>query len=362
MASIQKRGKGYRVRWVDCDGSHRSRQAPNRTTAQQLKRDIEEAAALGIPWRPGTDAAAPTLNRLAEAYLDDRERTLKPKSLEQVRIALDLFLRMLAASSRSKRLGVELLSRQQLANYFKHLTRERECSKSTASTRIRMVYRWWSWVWDHEEFSEWVARPRELDLPRSSGPRLAPYAPSWPECDAAIERANGWYRHLFVVLRGTGLRSHQVMHLLWSDVDLDQKRLTIRPELGKTRQERRGRVLPLADWLVDELAGWGRREGWLINAPPSRNVDDRTVRRYWASTARPVPQPQHAFRRAFISELTARRADERAIKRLVGHAGGITVDVYTDPAALMDLMREAIDMVTPVGEGRLVALRGNARS
>jgi integrase len=362
MASIQKRGSGYRVRWIDHEGTHRSRHAPNVKTAKRLKREIEEATALGVAWRPGTDAASPTLNLLAEAYLDDRERTLKPSSLEQVRIALDLFLRMLAASSRSKRLGVDLLSRQQLADYFKHLTRERKCSKSTASTRIRMVHRWWSWAWDHEEHGEWIARPRELDLPRSSGPRLAPYAPSWAECDSAIERANGWYRHLFITLRGTGLRSHQAMHLLWSDVDLDQQLLTIRPELGKSQQERRGRVIPLAGWLVDELAGWGRRDGWLISAPPKRNVDDRTVKRYWASAACPVPQPQHAFRRAFISELTERRADDRAIKRLVGHAGGITLDVYTGPSALMEMMREAVDMITPIGQDRVVALRSIERS
>jgi len=53
---------------------------------------------------------------------------------------------------------------------------------------------------------------------------------------------------------------------------------------------------------------------------------------------------------------------EHVVKALVGHARGVTGDVYTDLAAIMDLMRDAVARVPAVGSSdTAVTLLGPAR-
>ena len=52
MASIGKRGNGYRVRWRDPDGTERCRQVSSKSAAKDLKRDIEDKLDRGLRWEP----------------------------------------------------------------------------------------------------------------------------------------------------------------------------------------------------------------------------------------------------------------------------------------------------------------------
>jgi integrase len=74
--------------------------------------------------------------------------------------------------------------------------------------------------------------------------------------DAVIEPASGWQRRLYFLLRCTGLRVGKALELRWDDLRFEQGIAEIRPELGKSKQERRGPWIPLAQVLVAELAGW----------------------------------------------------------------------------------------------------------
>lgn len=62
--------------------------------------------------------------------------------------------------------------------------------------------------------------------------------------DTVIAALKGWHQRLAIVLRLTGLRCQQPMGLRCSDLDLERGRLTVRGELGKSRQEQRDRILP----------------------------------------------------------------------------------------------------------------------
>jgi integrase len=145
------------------------------------------------------------------------------------------------------------------------------------------------------------------------------------------------------------------MELMWSDFDFERGMLTVRPDLGKTKQERRGRVIPVSPHLLTEVAGWGRREGFLIDNTPARGpqpkkrqVHNGHVKRIWRKTSVPEDryrQPCHCFRKGFVSELVRAGATERAVRRLVGHSGGVTFDVYTSAWAMEDELRQAVALV-----------------
>ena len=136
--------------------------------------------------------------------------------------------------------------------------------------------------------------------------------------------------------------------LEWTDVDLEARRLVIRGELGKSRGEQRGRVVPLHPSLVVELSGWGRREGPLV-AGQAAESQRRVTRSIWAATGTTPRQPMHGIRHAVATHLRSVGVADDVIGALLGHTGSVTREHYIDPAALWSLMVDAISRIPPVG-------------
>lgn len=290
------------------------------------------------------------------AYLLARGKALKPSTLKQYDLALLYFLQWWADHLSQEPL-LEDLTRNTLDEY--HSYQEKRVSALTAHDRLRKVEAWWRWCADDDEYFHATPRPRRLEL-RACRPELEPRAPTWTQMDAAIVSANSywrteWYGRLWTVLRFTGLRQGQAMQLLWEDVNLEDATLRIRRELGKSKQEQAGRVVALSSHLIDELAGWGRREGFLIDVGDNkgRTPHSTITKKLWARTGAPHEvwrQPSHCFRKGFISGLAEAGVREDVIKALVGHTRGVTGDVYTPHHRLLPAMREAVAVIPPLGQ------------
>jgi integrase len=370
MASIQKRGKRYRVRWHDLDDSERSYPCPDRSTAQLIKLEIEQAFALGQQWLPPEARARAAskqqsdLRDILKAYIKESVRVNKKSTAEGHARALDIFLRFL-----SERMGKEtlyppsLLSRRLLGDLYDWTAEGQFGRPRKVATRRRLVNAIelvWAWAYEDDEFGETMPRPRRLRMPKEPGSITV--APTWAEMDAAISAASAWQRQLLIVLRFTGLRVQQAMQLLWNDVDLERATLRVRPELGKSQQEQSGRVIPISQHLVSVLASWGRREGPIIPSsrkigPRHREARARDAQRAWIRAGvreEAFRQPHHAFRKGLISGLKRAGADADAVEYLVGHSLGLR-GVYTDPDALP--LREAVALIPPLSiEGSIVSM------
>lgn len=140
----------------------------------------------------------------------------------------------------------------------------------------------------------------------------------------------------------------QVRRLEWTDVDLEARRLVIRGELGKSRGEQRGRVVPLHPSLVVELSGWGRREGPLV-AGQSSETHRRVMASIWSATGTVPRQPLHGIRHAVAAHLRSEGVADDVIGALLGHTGSVTREHYIDQAALWSLMVDAVGKIPPVG-------------
>ena len=353
MASYTKRGDGWSVRWRDPDGTSRRRQVPNAATRDQLIREIEEAAALGRRWAPDR-GRTPGLVAVTAEYLRDRARVWRPITLKNNEISLSTFSEWLIARSRRGHIGLDVLSRQLMADYWDYCRGTRRMGVATASRRIREAESFWSWCFDHDDYGGHTPRLRKLELP--SAPQPVTRAPTWAQMDAVVVQSpHTHYERLFWLLRCTGLRKGQALALRWSDVDMERAELSIRPELGKTRAEQAGRVVPLAPVLVAEMAGWGTREGELIDWPGTRGPSEHTVQRVWQRARVPEEvwrrRSLHAFRKGFVSGLIGLGASREAVEFLVGHSMGVR-GVYTDPSALA--LRETVALVPD----RISSVRG----
>ena len=60
-------------------------------------------------------------------------------------------------------------------------------------------------------------------------------------------------------------------------------------------------------------------------------------------------QTAHCLRRSFTSELVSRGAMRFAVEILCGRSTGVGGDIYTDPRFLWEKLKEAVDMIEPIG-------------
>lgn len=142
------------------------------------------------------------------------------------------------------------------------------------------------------------------------------------------------------------------MGLRWKDLRLDVPVpiLHVRPELGKSRQERRGRWVPIAPVLVAELGRLPRDGEFVIGCGRlERTARARDAARAWARGGvdpAVCEQPHHAFRAGFVSGLARLGADREAVEYLVGHSGGVR-ERYLDPDAIP--LVQAVELVPEIG-------------
>lgn len=357
MAHYEKRQGGWSVRWRDPDGTNRRRQVPDAATRDRLIREIEQAHGEGRRWEP-VARRNPSVSELVEEYLREMRRVWRPNTFESHDVSLSIFESWLRTSVRRSHIGVEALSKALIGRFWDHCRDDRGLNVATANLRARSVEQFWTWCYEHEEHGAVVPRPRRLLLPsRDAG---AVRAPTWEEMDAVLHAfTREHYRRLGWVLRCTGLRKSQALAIRWDDVDLREQSLTIRGELGKSSQERAGRIVPLAPVLVAQMAGWGLRDGFVVEWPsglrkPHNIVLEHAWERAGVDPAKWKGRTAHAFRKGFVSGLVQLGAHREAVEHLVGHSMGLR-GVYTDPLALP--LRAAVALVPDVGAAKVVPLR-----
>jgi integrase len=396
-----KAGRRFDVKWRDHgDPKQHTRTFHSREAAREHVRKVERAH---DERRPYLDAPPPapvlTLAGLATAYLVDRKRVSRSAAgLAQRALALSMFIGWIDETD-GETPEPRHLSRGRLAAYHAWLLSprlvavEREgaraftqpvrCGVATANARVRYVEAWWRWLSDSDDYPEGaIPRPKRIDLATPPAPP-DPVAPTWAEMDAAIDCGRPSWRRLLTLMRCTGLRTTQAMRLRRDDVDLDAATLRIRGELGKSRQERAGRTVPITASLVDAIRGWPEDPaGWLILwEAPTRAHGSVNARRPSYKTARGILEragvrrevwelrptedggrrnahPLHCMRAGFITGLARLGVEQAVVKRLVGHSRGVTGDRYTDAEVLE--MREAvarIPIIAPRAGGRVLTLR-----
>lgn len=368
MAIEKRKDTGeWRVRWRElATGVIRSRGCPTLRAARELDREIKEAHALGREWQPAPTGGEPTIAAVAEAYQDARKIRLRQRTVEVEGMHLDLFLRFLGEKFPRAPATMGILSRQLLDEFLGWLLRpetsrhgKKARAMESAIKSVRAAQLLWKWAEDSERW-QGIPRARTVELPRTIPADVV--APTWAEMDACVLECRGWQKQLATWLRYTGLRAGESMLLLWSDVDLLRGAVTIRAELDKNK---RGRTVPLSPFILDEIATWGVREGYLIptkrhkDAKHHRDPRARDLRRAWirAGVREAVwtQRPEHAFRRGFKSGLLALGCNADAVDYLQGHSlgegsRGRYIDAWSLPLA------ETVAKVPRIGSGNVARL------
>jgi integrase/recombinase XerD len=164
-------------------------------------------------------------------------------------------------------------------------------------------------------------------------PRKLPVVLSPEEVARLLNAAPGLkYKAALSVAYGAGLRAAEVVSLKVSDID--SKRMLIRVEQGKGRQDRNAMLSP---HLLELLRTWwraGRPQGWLF--PGQNPVNPMTTRQlnracHAAAEAAGIEKnvSLHTLRHSFATHLLEQNTDIRVIQVLLGHAKLENTALYT---------------------------------
>ena len=355
-AWIEKRSGSITVRWKR-RGRFGRRKVPDTKTARILIRQIETAHALGHDWQ-GPDQSPQAHEDLIDLFTAALVRLKRIRAASTVRStqsACAVYVDFLRVSRPRGRLWLTGLSEQNLSDFFCWLQEHRGNLPQSAAVTTLKVVAIWRWASTSEAWAHVVPPFVAVDL---GSPPLSELrrAPTWGECDRMIEALAGGekWRRVAVLMRMTGVRRAQAERLEWRDFDFDACTLRIRPALGKTRLEKRGRIVPVAPPLLEAMAGWGARQGRAIGpTPATASGAYRRLTAAWRASGIEHDtwkgQPCHSLRRAFCSELASRGADRWAIEILCGRSTGLGGNIYIDPMFIWGKLVDAVGMVSGVG-------------
>lgn len=149
-------------------------------------------------------------------------------------------------------------------------------------------------------------------------------------------------RLLFSLMYSSGLRVSEICQLSWPDVRLDERLLLIHGKGGRER------IVPIARWLVDDLAGWKQEHGEDETVFSNRSGRPLTARGVQFRMQKHADQIDlgmsvhpHMLRHSFATHLLDHGADIRLVQELLGHASLSTTQIYTHVSSAK--LKEACD-------------------
>lgn len=161
-------------------------------------------------------------------------------------------------------------------------------------------------------------------------PRRLPVVPSREEVTTLIENAGSLkYKTAFSVAYGAGLRTNEIVHLKFSDIDGD--RMLLRVENGKGRKDRFAILSPSLHRLLRQWYRHANKQqkilpgGWVFPGQnPVNPLSNRQLNRaiHFARNNAGIKKTfaMHGLRHAFATHLLEDGVDIRVIQTLLGHA------------------------------------------
>ena len=341
--SIRKKGKYYCARWTEGKRQReKSLRVTNLEVAKRLARQISDALEKEEPWEwvlGGSDSNEPTFAEAVNEYLEKGSRWAA-STRRQNKHTVQLLVKEFGAISVSK------VDKKQIEGF---LARKRDEGLSVASRNrylcalkvILAKAEDWSYIRENPA-AHIRCLPEGRKLPR-------PYSDE--EVNRLLVEMQTGHRSVAEIFLHTGVRKSELINLLWSDVDLAARTVTIR-----SPKNQRDRTIPMST-RVHEILKQRRRE-W-ESGKRGRDVKDmrvygtladirQVVRRAWKRAEIPdercqVLRPLHSFRDTNITRLVEAGVPLDRVQKLAGHAGVEMTRRYAETRE--ESLREAVSAV-----------------
>ncbi len=261
--------------------------------------------------------------------------------------------------------------RAHLKPFFKGLAGDIDVRSIEAYKALRMAKAISCWTMNNElkvlscilkfgvenKYLEDIPRIRRVKIQKKS-PRFL----SVDEIGKVIAAAHPNSRAMLQLMIFTGLRKGEIRHLEWSDVDLGNRLLHVRPkETWGPKTESSARTVPLCDPAVEAVQmAWDRAEKRIMKSPlvfPGKNGPLKDIRDGLNGACKRAGVPHiriHGLRHTFGSQMAMAGADPFAIMKAMGHTDIKTTMIYVSlgKSHIRDQVEKlnAIHLTPPVGQ------------
>lgn len=215
-------------------------------------------------------------------------------------------------------LAPDMLSTQQVQDYFLHLIVERKLAYASINQAVcacRFL------------FDVVLQRPlSRLDIPMAKVPKALPRMLSREEVSRVFEAAaNLRARTLLMTTYAAGLRVSEVCALQPSDIESAPDRMCIKVRGGKGGRDRYTMLSPALLATLRDYWRLSRPRTWLFPNPSgARPIDTKTAQRMYCAARDRAGLGRaggiHTLRHAFATHLLESGVDIHTIQRLLGHS------------------------------------------
>ena len=159
--------------------------------------------------------------------------------------------------------------------------------------------------------------------------------------------SQGHIRHLIGLAAHTGLRKGELIHLEWSDIDLDRRVIQVTSKENWKTKTRRSRDVPISPDALEILTSMpryidsGQLFRWHNKPIGSFDITWRRTR----DRAGVRPLPFHALRHTFASYLVMGGYDLRMVQAYLGHSSITVTERYAHLAP--DYIQGSLDNYRP---------------
>jgi len=149
------------------------------------------------------------------------------------------------------------------------------------------------------------------------------------ECDMLLANSSGVWREIIFTAIKTGLRRGELKALKWSDINWNNKTLTVRHSWCEhkkgldTPKSNRERLIPLTDELYKRLLQRRQAGGFVFWGERNQRFDSKTLNRKIRNACKKAGIKEiscHTLRHTFASHLAMAGASIKAIQELLGHS------------------------------------------
>lgn len=205
---------------------------------------------------------------------------------------------------------------------YKKLRLEQKGSNRSISKEIAYIGSFYKWGKKYGFLSGLPFRIERLPYKRP-----VPTVLSFDETIKLIKAATpNIYKVFLLTLYNLGTRLDEARNIKWSDIDFENRTITV---TGKGSKERR---LPFGNWLYEELQKLDPGAGYVFaskkTGKPLQDVRKAIQRAKQHAGIQKRVYP-HLFRHSFATHLLDRGINLRVIQRLLGHAQVQTTEFYT---------------------------------
>lgn len=181
-------------------------------------------------------------------------------------------------------------------------------------------------------YREVLQSQRRIEIPFAKKPVTIPVVLSHSEIERIIQSiTNVKHRMMIALGYGAGLRVSEVVNLRVSDIDMDQRIVTVRQSKG-----RKDRISVLPQKLVHELSSFisGKTgQQHLFESERGGTLTTSTVQKVFERSCRKAGIQKHAtfhsLRHSFATHLLENGTDIRYVQALLGHSNIRTTQRYT---------------------------------